>query len=407
MTNKFKGGVIILNNYAIISEFNPFHKGHKFLIDSCRENGATHITAIMSGNYVQRGDVAVLSKKIRTEMALNNGADLVVELPLPYAVANAQVFAKGGVGIADKMGCVSKLAFASECGNKDKLISVADISSSDEFNSLFKAEIAKGISYPNALNKAIESINSELSNIMTSPNNVLGIEYIKALKEIDSDIEPFTIKRKGDSHNSTEISSELASASNIRKLLGNNSDVSDYIPENCNELLQKAINNGELAMLEENMRGIMLKLREMSVTDIAKIADVSEGLENRLYNAIRNSNSISEIIEATKSKRYTYARIRRLIISCLLDITEDYTKASPQYIRILGFNKNGAEILSTMKNTALLPVITKLTNLPENISEQAKKALALETRATDIYYTFTKSIQPCGMEYKNGIVIVK
>lgn len=407
MTNKIKGEVIILNNYAIISEFNPFHKGHKFLIDSCRENGATHITAIMSGNYVQRGDVAVLSKKIRTEMALKNGADLVVELPLPYAVANAQVFARGGVCIADKMGCVNRLAFASECGNKDKLISVADISSSDEFNSLFKAEIAKGISYPNALNKAIESINSELSNIMTSPNNVLGIEYIKAIKEIDSSIEPFTIKRKGDSHNSTEISSELASASNIRRLLSNNSDVSDYIPENCNKLLQNAINKGELAQLEENMRGVMLKLREMNVTDIAKIADVSEGLENRLYNAIHNSNSINEIIEATKSKRYTYARIRRLIISCLLDITEDYTKASPQYIRILGFNKKGAEILSTMKNTALLPVVTKLTNLPENISEQAKKALALEAKATDIYYTFTKSIQPCGMEYKNGIVIVK
>ncbi len=396
-----------MNNYAIISEFNPFHKGHKFLIDSCRENGATHITAIMSGNYVQRGDIAVLSKKIRTEMALKNGADLVVELPLPYAVANAQVFARGGVGIADKMGCVSTLAFASECGNKDTLISVADISSSTEFNTLFKSEISKGISYPNALNNTIEVINSELSNIISSPNNVLGIEYIKALKEINSNIKLFTIKRKGDSHNSTEISSELASASNIRKLLSNHSDVSDYIPENCNELLQKAIDNGELAQLKENMRGVMLKLRDMSVSDISKIADVSEGLENRLYNAIRNSNNIDEIIEATKSKRYTYARIRRLIISCLLNITEDYTQEPPQYIRILGFNKNGAEILNAMKTTALLPVVTKLTNLPENISEQAKKALALEARATDIYYTFTKNIKPCGMEYKNGIVIVK
>lgn len=396
-----------MNNYAIISEFNPFHKGHKFLIDSCKENGASHITAIMSGNYVQRGDIAVLSKKIRTEMALKNGVDLVIELPLPYAVANAQVFARGGVGIADKMGCVSKLAFASECGDRELLIKTADLTISEKFSTIFKAEIAKGISYPNALNKAIESTNSEISSIISSPNNVLGIEYIKALKEINSNIEPFTIKRKGDSHNSTEISSELASASNIRKLLSKHSDVSEYIPKNCNELLQKAITNGEFAQLEENMRGIMLKLRNMNISDIAKIADVNEGLENRLYNAIHNSSNINEIIESTKSKRYTYARIRRLIISCLLDITSDYSKEAPQYIRVLGFTKKGAEILNTMKATASLPVVTKLTNLPENISEQAKKALTLEARATDIYYTFTSSVKPCGMEYRNGIVIIK
>lgn len=396
-----------MNNYAIISEFNPFHKGHKFLIDSCVENGASHITAIMSGNYVQRGDIAILSKKSRTEMALKNGADLVIELPLPYAVANAQVFARGGVGIADKMGCVSNLAFASECGNTEVLIKTADLTTSEKFNKLFKAEIAKGISYPNALNKTVESTDIEVSNIISSPNNVLGIEYIKALKEINSNIKPFTIKRKGDNHNSMEISSEFASASNIRKLLSKHSDVSDYIPENCNEILQKAIKNGELAQLEKNMRGIMLKLRSMSISDIAEIADVSEGLENRLYNAIRNSNDIGKIIENTKSKRYTYARIRRLIISCLLDITSDFSKEAPQYIRVLGFRKKGAEILNTMKSTASLPVVTKLTKLPENISDQAKKALALEARATDIYYTFTKNTKPCGMEYKNGIVIVK
>lgn len=396
-----------MNNYAIISEFNPFHKGHKFLIDSCRENGATHITAIMSGNYVQRGDVAIISKKLRTEMALKNGVDLVIELPIPYAVSNAQVFARGGVNIADSMGCVNRLAFASECGEVELLKKAVDVSTSEYFSEIFKSEIAKGISYPNALTNALEHTCSKLSNVVSSPNNVLGIEYIKALKEINSQIEPFTIKRKGDSHNSAEITSELASASNIRKLLVKNEDTSDYIPDNCCDILNQSIANGELAYLEENMRGIMLKLRNMSIADISEIADVSEGLENRLYNAIKNSDSIEKIIESTKSKRYTYARIRRLIISCLLDIKGDYTKIPPSYIRVLGFNKKGAEILGCMKNTARLPVLTKLTNLPESIDDKAKEILELEIRSTDIYYTFTKNIKPCGMEYKNGIVIMK
>lgn len=396
-----------MNNYAIISEFNPFHKGHKFLVDSCRENGATHITAIMSGNFVQRGDVAIISKRLRTEMALKNGVDLVVELPLPYAVANAQVFARGGVSIASDMGCVDKLAFASECGDVDLLKQIAEITVSEKFNEIFKDEISRGISYPNALTKAVENTCIDLKDIISSPNNVLGIEYIKALSEINSDIKPFTIKRKGDSHNSTEISSELASASNIRKLLTENKDVYKYIPESCCEILEKAITNGELATLEENMRGVMLKLRNMSISDISSIADVSEGLENRLFNAIQKSCSIDEIIENTKSKRYTYARIRRLIISCLLGITSDYTKNTPSYIRVLGFNKKGAEILGCMKKSATLPVVTKLTNLPENISDNARKALELEIKSTDIYHTFTKAIKPCGMEYKNGVVVLK
>ncbi len=396
-----------MNNYAIISEFNPFHKGHKFLIDSCRENGATHITAIMSGNFVQRGDVAILSKKHRTEMALKNGVDLVVELPLPFAVSNAQTFARGGVSIADSMGCVKHLAFASECGEIEALKEIASITASPEFESYFKNEISKGVSYPTALSNAVGNLEINLKDIISSPNNVLGIEYIKALNEINSKITPFTIKRKGDSHNSTEIFSEFASASNIRKLLVSKTDVANYIPENCTEILENAVNNGELATLDENMRGVILKLRNMTASDIAKITDVNEGLEHRLYNAINNSCSIDEIIENTKSKRYTYARIRRLIISCLLDITKDFTEQKPDYIRVLGFTKNGAEILNTMKKASTVPIVTKLTNLPDDTSIYAKRLLELEVKSTDLYYTFTKALNICGMEYKNGLVVVK
>lgn len=397
-----------MNNYAIISEFNPFHKGHKYLIDKCRQNGATHITAIMSGNYVQRGDVSILPKHIRAKMALKNGVDLVIELPLPYAVANAQVFARGGVFLANGMRCVNSLAFGSECGDANLLKNVCNITSTPVFEELFKAEISKGVSYPVALTNAIKNTgNANLHKIISSPNNVLGIEYIKALNEFNSDIQPITFKREGDAHNSTEITSEFASASNIRKLILNNTDFDKYIPKNCIEIFNTAIENGEITQLDNNMRGLILELRQLTVNEISKTTDINEGLENRLYNAVRTSVDINEIIEKIKTKRYTHARIRRLIISCLLGITKDYTANLPEYIRILGFNKSGTEILNAMKRNSSLPIVTKLTNLPQSITTSAQKMIDLEIKSTDIYNTFSKKIKPCGEEYRNGIVIVK
>lgn len=397
-----------MKNYAIISEFNPFHKGHRFLTECCRQNGATHITAIMSGNYVQRGDVAIIPKHKRVEMALKNGVDLVLELPLPFALANAQVFASGGVQIADAMGCTDSLAFGSECGNIEILNNICNIISQDNFKQQFKEIISTGISYPVALSKTIEIIgNSQQKEIISSPNNTLGIEYIKALKEFHSNITPVTFKRIGDAHNSLEISSDFASASNIRKLILNNEFFRAYVPESCVDTITKAIDNGEIAQLENNMRGIFIKLRELSIEKLAETADINEGLENRIYNAILQSSDLFMLIEKIKSKRYTHARIRRIIMSYLLGITKEYTKLPVPYIRVLGFNKKGTEILNVMKKSAKLPIVTKLTNIPENFSDYAKKLLNLEISSTDIYYTFTENIKPCGEEYRNGIVVIK
>ncbi|MEE0061082.1 MAG: nucleotidyltransferase family protein, partial [Acutalibacteraceae bacterium] len=305
------------------------------------------------------------------------------------------------------MGCVNHLAFASECGDIKVLNEIAKVTASTEFKSYFKNEISTGISYPTALSNTMGNFECSLKDTISSPNNVLGIEYIKALNEINSSIIPFTILRKGDAHNSTDICSEFASASNIRRILVAKTDVTNYIPENCIDILKNAVNNGQLATLDNNMRGVLLKLRNMIASDIAKIADVNEGLEHRLHNAINTSCSVDEIIENTKTKRYTYARIRRLIISCLLDITKEFTEQRPDYIRVLGFTKKGAEVLNTMKHTSSVPIVTKLTNLPEGISDNAKRMLELEIKSTDLYYTFTNSLNMCGMEYKNGLVIIK
>ena len=396
-----------MKSYGIISEFNPFHNGHQLLVNKCREAGAAYITAVMSGNFVQRGDIAIVSKHIRTKMALQCGVDLVIELPLPYANANARVFARGGVHLVNQTGCIDTLAFGSECGDIAKLKKAASILTSAEFNSRLKLEMAKGISYPAALSRATEALDNTLLETVSTPNNVLAIEYIKAAAEQKADIDFYTVKRQGDSHNSTQITSSLASASNIRQLISNNSEIVKYIPEIACKTLKDAIVLGETAELKNNEKAILTKLRSMSPQQLAQLADITEGLENRLYSAIQTSKSVDEVINSVKTKRYTHSRIRRLIISALLDIDKSYTESLPQYIRVLGFNENGVQLLSKIKKSSRLPIVTKLTNSISSLTSSAQRMLMLEIKSTDIYNTFTEKIKPCGTEYTDGLVIMK
>ena len=395
-----------MKNYAIISEFNPFHNGHAYLVKRCMEHGATHITAIMSGNFVQRGEPAIFPKHIRALTALKNGVDLVIELHLPFAVSNAQQFAENGTSVADAMNCVDCIAFGSECGDITSLNELSSLIISENFQKKLKEQISTGISYPSALTNTMKIINPSLAPLMSEPNNILGIEYIKAVYKLGSPIKPVTFKRIGDSYNDTSASSEFASAASIRRLIYENKSFKKYVPENSVDILLSEIEKGNIASLSENERGFILKLRQMSANDIAAIADVNEGLENRIKTAVMNSTSLEKIIERTKSKRYTYARIRRILLACLLNIKKSYLTEKAPYIRVLGFNSRGAEILSCVKQKSVVPLITKIRKA-ESLSPAEKAFLALEINAGDIYYTFTKNIKPCGEEYRNGIVIIK
>ncbi len=395
-----------MKNYAIISEFNPFHNGHAYLVKSCREHGATHITAVMSGNFVQRGEPAIFPKHIRTLTALKNGVDLVIELHLPFAVSNAQQFAENGTSVADAMNCVDCIAFGSECGDISSLNELSSLIISENFQKKLKKQISTGISYPSALTNTMKIINPSLVPLMSEPNNILGIEYIKAVYKLGSPIKPVTFKRIGNAYNDTSASSEFASAASIRRLIYENKSFKKYVPENSVDILLSEIEKGNIASLSENERGFILKLRQMSANDIAAIADVNEGLENRIKTAVMNSTSLEKIIERTKSKRYTYARIRRILLACLLNIKKSYLTEKAPYIRVLGFNSRGAEILSCVKQKSVVPLITKIRKA-ESLSPAEKAFLALEINAGDIYYTFTKNIKPCGEEYRNGIVIIK
>lgn len=351
-------------NTGIICEFNPFHKGHKYLIDSVKNDGL--VICVMSGNFVQRGEFAVYNKFERCKVALENGADLVVELPAPYALMSAEGFAKAGVNLLKKTGVVNKIAFGAECDDTNKLKEIADkVSISQE---LIKDEMKKGISYPAARRNVIGS------DLLDTPNNILAIEYIRHTTL------PYTaIKRIGKGHDTDD---KLYSASAIRQTLDNDKICSIY---NCE-------------------KAILAKLRCMTAKDFEKIEDVSEGLENRIYESVRNSCTLDELYDSIKTKRYTHSRIRRIILKSYLGITKEYSKEVP-YIRILGFNGRGKILLSEMKEKAQLPIIGRYADT-QKLDDFGKRMFELECHCTDLYNLGYKVPLPCGTEQKSQIVIL-
>lgn len=350
---------------GIICEFNPFHSGHKYLLDTVRAY-SDGIICVMSGNFVQRGEFAVYDKFTRAESAIKNGADLVIELPCAYSLMSAGGFAKYGVELLEKTGAADCIAFGAECDDKEKLSNAAE-KIRNSYNEI-KAEMKSGLSYPAARKKVIND------EILDCPNNILGIEYI-----INTTLDFRPVKRIGRGHDSDDAE---YSASAIREKL----------------------NNDDICTMKNCEKAILSKLRTMSEKDFAEIEDVSEGLENRIVNAVRASSSLDEIYDRIKTKRYTHSRIRRIILKAYLGITKEYSQEVP-YIRILGFNRKGREILSEMKKTAKLPVISRYSDIRE-LNEAGRKLYELECRCTDLYNLGYKQALPCGTEETSQIVII-
>ena len=272
---------------SLICEYNPFHNGHKYMIEKMRENGCEYIIACMSGNFTQRGDFAVFDKYSRTKTALENGIDLVIELPVIYSCATAEKFAFGGVDILNSLGCVSEIYFGSECGNMEALRNTADILQSSEISEKIKKYLSLGQTFAKARENAVADIDKISAEILKSPNNILGIEYIKALNKINSPILPQTIQRVGSEHDSLTVCENTASATLIRKIIyENNQEFKKYIPSPV---------FSEIHDFKKLETAVLYKLRMMSLEDFANLPDISEGLENRLYSAIRNGISSANI----------------------------------------------------------------------------------------------------------------
>ncbi|AMJ41947.1 nucleotidyltransferase [Anaerotignum propionicum] len=385
-----------MKTLGIITEYNPFHLGHQYMIEEAkRKSGADRVVVVMSGSFVQRGEPAFFDKWTRAKGALLNGVDMVLELPVLFATANAETFASAAVRILEDTGIVDILAFGSESGNLPALQEAAKLmtNETEEYRSLLKTHLDEGLSYPSARAKAMETISNINSEILSQPNHILALEYLKALERYQCNMTPLAIKREGAAYHSTSLESKFASASAIRTgiLEEQLAESFSQVPENCSSLYSKALSLGTAPVLWKNYAGpLNYKLRTMSPEDMRQIFEVTEGLENRILRSIDSAYEIEDIINFVKSKRYTRTKIQRILLHVLLDIKGAevaYFMKKPYmpYIRVLGFRKENAELLGDLTMNAKCPVLTNLKKAPEILNEDGLHLLALEKTATDLY----------------------
>lgn len=387
---------------GIIAEYNPFHNGHAYQIQAAREAGATHIVCVMSGNFTQRGDVAIMDKLARTRCALSAGADLVLELPTVYSLSSASHFARGGVELLRSTGCVDILHFGSECGNVELL--------KDAVYTIIELEARQLVDYKTNTVASARTIalrefgRDDLADLLESPNNLLGVEYILALKKRYSHIEPQTVGRTGTEHDSAVTTDTICSATQLRKFLTQYPEEADsFWPASCREIYKELTKAGQAPItLDKLTLPILSRLRMAEPSYLAQIAGVGEGLENRLYEAIRAGKTLGEIAEKVKTKRYPLSRIRRILLCAALGITAKDVEMNPAYLRVLGQNQKGNEILRMMTQTAKLPIIAKAAHF-ETLSKEGKRQFRLENLATDLYTMAFSPMGNCGTELTRNI----
>ena len=394
-------------NYGVVAEFNPFHNGHKYLVDSLKENGVNTVTAVMSESFVQRGECACISPYERVKMALENGVDLVLSLPVQYATSSAEFFGNAGVTILGSLGVIDALGFGAECESSDELKKCAKIITGEEIKPYLEKRLNEGNSFPKARQCALEDMGEkECAEILSTPNNILGIEYIKSIIKNDFSMDIKPVGRVGVAHDSHVLSENICSASAIREILKNEGEFKAFLPDASYSILKENIGKEKApADYKKLESAIIYKLRTMSVEDFKNLPDVREGLENRLFNSVRSSNSLDEILEKVKTKRYTHSRLRRIILCAFLGIVKSDVLLPIPYIRVLGFNSKGAELLKQAKEKASLPVVTKSSDI-KNLSEDAQRTFSLECIARDLFSLSLPVPDECGKEMTDKIIVL-
>lgn len=396
---------------GLIAEYNPFHNGHQYHIEKAKEmTQADAVIVVMSGNFVQRGTPAIMPKHLRAKCALECGADLVIELPVCYATGTAEQFAYGAVSLLDKLRCVDAICFGSECGDIAPLKELARIlcDEPDEYKKELQANLRSGMSFPLARQEALEKLypNYNYGELLAEPNNILGIEYLKAVYRLNSKIEPLTIKRMTSHYHDTELKKQFSSASALRQAISTEQFAELYgqIPSNCMPILENGYENRYPLFV--NDFSLLLKYRLLNETSssLTMYADVSEELANRICNQLNNYVSFDQFCELLKTKEITYSRISRALIHIILGIKKEaYTEI--EYARILGFRDDNKTLLSELKKCSSISLVTKLTN-EYMISDSAKKMLNADINASNLYESVVtnKFNTPFINEYKHSIV---
>ncbi|MCI1967134.1 nucleotidyltransferase [Clostridium luticellarii] len=407
-----------MNIAGIIAEYNPFHNGHRYHIEKMKSmTGCSGVIAAVSGNFVQRGAPSIIDKWTKTYMALQNGVDLVLEIPVLYSLSSAEFFAFGAVSLLENLGVVKKLCFGSECGNIQLLESIGSILCQEpyEFKINLKKNLSEGLSYPHARSNALMEFfhhndNSEfkdydLRKILSSPNNILAIEYCKSLLKLKSSIIPLCIKRIGSSYNSLEMKNNFSSASSIRNFIkneGNFDDLENNLPPSVFSILKKLQDSGYNFTFEDSLVPYLKYKYFFYKGNFKYLPDVSEGIENRIFDAIKNNCSYKDIVEASKTKRYAYSRISRILCQFFLGFekldTGSLRKNPCPYARVLGFNSTGKKILREVKKNSSLPIYTKIPQITDQI-------LKLDISATSAYSLLNKNI-PFNQDYTKSPIIM-
>lgn len=369
---------------GIVAEYNPFHAGHALHIrETRRQVGECAVIAVMSGNFVQRGECAVLDKWTRARAALEGGADLVLELPTVWAASSAESFARGAVELLAATGMVTHLSFGSERGDVEALQQVAACLDSEVYQAGLRRFLDEGMPFAACRQAVVRGmVGEELAGLLSRPNNNLGVEYLRALNGLKSSIRPVTVLRRGSAHDGGDHP-DYPSASFVRERI-----LSGELPaEN-----PASLNYGE--------RGALAVLRSMDEEDFAALPDCGEGLSHRIFRAVRQGRTLEEVYDLTKTKRYAHARIRRAVLWGALGLRASDRPAHPPYLRVLGANGRGREALREMKEKASLPVITKPAH------GKGIPLLEREARCTDFYQLCRREPGPCGAEWTTDPVML-
>lgn len=379
---------------GLITEYNPFHNGHNYHIEKAKEiTGADFCIAVMSGDYVQRGAPAFLPKHLRAEMALHGGCDMVIELPVCFATGSAEYFASGAVNILDNLGCVDSICFGSECGDYNALDKIAQTLAYEpfEYKNFLQKHLKEGLSFPSARQQALESFfhDDKITSIIRNPNNILGIEYIKAMIIRNSKMKGYTITREDSSYHDEELSTKYSSASAIRKVFADNNKFPDFA------LLDGHMSDYSIQILKEQYQrrypvvsddfSLLLRYKLLTETkeSLRLYMDITPDLSNRIMNHKNEFISTSQFTNLLKTKELTYSRISRCLIHFLLNI-KNYNSTMDSYARILGFRKESSELFSIIKKQSHIPVITKL-NTVDSLNEEQKTMLRADIFSSNLY----------------------
>ena len=388
--------------FGIICEYNPFHNGHLYQINKIKERSDEPIICVMSGNFTQRGELAVADKYTRAAIAIRGGADLVLELPFPFCTSSAEFFAQAGMSILSSCG-VDKLSFGSECADAEKLYILARVASSEEFLAAY-SEKAKSAGNAKAYFDTLSALSGKETQI--SSNDILGIEYIKAIIKNGYDITPYPIKRTGAEYTDPALTDgQNPSATAVRGELfyGNVENIKDFVPTVCYDVLKQ----GDIANIKNIERGILLSLRLLKEEDCERIAVNDTGLVNRIIQCAKDASSYSELEEKVRCKKYTDSAIRRAMLYMLTGVTSDDLKRGPAYTNLLAANERGRAILSEIRKKEMsVPIVTKPADATDLKGAAAQRQAELSLRADAIYSLASTKAMPSAEYIKKKPIII-